>query len=78
MSESARIHAVTVTHDSADFVELMLRTLFLTNNLADLEFAMTVLIPIARSSRVISANAGFRFDRPASLITSRPSNTARR
>src|SRR5438105_7234991 len=43
MSESARIHGVTVTHDGADFVELMLRTLFLTNNLSDLEFTMTVL-----------------------------------
>src|SRR5437588_12816807 len=43
MSERARIHAVTVTHDSADFVELMLRTLFLTNNLSDLDFTMTVL-----------------------------------
>ena len=43
MSERAQIHGVTVTHDSADFVELMLRTLFLTNNLSDLEFTMTVL-----------------------------------
>lgn len=43
MSERARIRGVTVTHDSADFVELMLRTLFLTNNLSDLAFTMTVL-----------------------------------
>lgn len=43
MSNPARIAGVTVTHDSADFVELMLRTLFLTNNLSGLEFTMTVL-----------------------------------
>ena len=50
MRERARIHAVTVTHDSADFVELMLRTLFLTNNLSDLEFTMTVRYPISRKA----------------------------
>ena len=43
MSSRPRICGVTVTHDSADFVELMLRTLFLTNNLAGLKFTMTVL-----------------------------------
>jgi hypothetical protein len=43
MSEPTRIFGVTVTHDSSDFVELMLRTLFLTNNLAGLDFTMAVL-----------------------------------
>jgi hypothetical protein len=43
MSEPTRIFAVTVTHDSYDFVELMLRTLFLTNDLGGLEFTMAVL-----------------------------------
>lgn len=43
MSEPARICGVTVTHDSSDFVELMLRTLFLTNDLGGLDFTMAVL-----------------------------------
>ena len=43
MSETARIFGVTVTHDSSDFVELMLRTLFLTNDLAGLDLTLAVL-----------------------------------
>jgi hypothetical protein len=43
MISSVRILGVTVTHDSSDFVELMLRTLFLTNDLRDLDLTLAVL-----------------------------------
>jgi hypothetical protein len=43
MDTPPRIYAVTVNHGTSQFVELMLRTLFLTNDLAGLDFEMTVL-----------------------------------
>ena len=43
MSNAPRILGVTVTHDSSDFVELMLRTLFLTNDLGNLDLTLAVL-----------------------------------
>lgn len=43
MTGSVHILGVTVTHDSSDFVELMLRTLFLTDNPRDLNLTLTVL-----------------------------------
>ena len=43
MSSAVRILGVTVTHDSSDFVELMLRTLFLTNDAGSLGLTLTVL-----------------------------------
>jgi hypothetical protein len=43
MSEPARIFGVTVTHDSSDFVELMLRTLFLTNDPGGPDLTIEVL-----------------------------------
>ncbi len=43
MTSSVHILGVTVTHDSSDFVELMLRTLFLTDSPRDLNLTLTVL-----------------------------------
>lgn len=43
MDSSSSIYAVTVNHNTSHFVELMLRTLFLTNDLTGLRFKMTVL-----------------------------------
>jgi hypothetical protein len=43
MDRSIHICGVTVNHNTSHFVELMLRTLFLTNDFADLRFEMTVL-----------------------------------
>jgi len=43
MSERTRIFGVTVTHDSSDFVELMLRTLFLANDLTGIDLTLAVL-----------------------------------
>jgi len=43
MAVSLHICGVTVNHNTSHFVELMLRTLFLTNDLTDLRFEMTVL-----------------------------------
>lgn len=43
MSSPFSILGVTVTHDSSDFVELMLRTLFLTNDLGNLDLTLAVL-----------------------------------
>ena len=43
MENSAFIRAVAVTQNTSAFTELMLRTLFLTNDLSGFEFAATVL-----------------------------------
>jgi hypothetical protein len=43
MAASLHICGVTVNHNTSHFVELMLRTLFLTNDLTALRFEMTVL-----------------------------------
>jgi hypothetical protein len=43
MDRTIHICGVTVNHNTSHFVELMLRTLFLTNDVADLRFEMTVL-----------------------------------
>jgi hypothetical protein len=43
MDRSIHICGVTVNHNTSHFVELMLRTLFLTNEFANLRFEMTVL-----------------------------------
>ena len=43
MPDRASIHAVTVTQNTSAFTELMLRTLFLTNELGGFEFRLTVL-----------------------------------
>jgi hypothetical protein len=43
MTASLHIRGVTVNHNTSHFVELMLRTLFLTNDLSNLRFEMTVL-----------------------------------
>ena len=43
MQATPSIYGVTVNHNTSHFVELMLRTLFLTNNLNDIHFTMTVL-----------------------------------
>ena len=43
MSDRASIHAVTVTQNTSAFAELMLRTLFLTNELSGFEFRVSVL-----------------------------------
>lgn len=43
MDRPIHICGVTVNHTTSHFVELMLRTLFLTNHFADLHFEMTVL-----------------------------------
>src|SRR3954468_13122564 len=43
MSSAPSIHAVTVTQDTSHFAELMLRTLFLTNDLSGVQFAATIL-----------------------------------
>src|SRR5258706_4734966 len=43
MATSLHICGVTVNHNTSHFVELMLRTLFLTNDLIGMRFEMTVL-----------------------------------
>jgi hypothetical protein len=43
MTASLHICGVTVNHNTSHFVELMLRTLFLTNDLTGMRFEMTVL-----------------------------------
>src|SRR5438045_9001824 len=43
MTEKAKILGVTVTHNGSQFVELMLRTLFATNDLSGFNFEMNVL-----------------------------------
>lgn len=43
MNSSPAIHAVTVTQNTSHFAELMLRTLFLTNELKGFDFAVTIL-----------------------------------
>jgi hypothetical protein len=43
MESAPHICAVTVNHNTSQFVELMLRTLFLTNDLSGLRLAATVL-----------------------------------
>lgn len=43
MDTSLHICGVTVNHNTSHFVELMLRTLFLTNDVTGLRFEMTVL-----------------------------------
>ncbi len=43
MATSLQICGVTVNHNTSHFVELMLRTLFLSNGLTNLRFEMTVL-----------------------------------
>jgi hypothetical protein len=43
MNASPRIYGVTVNHNTSQFVELLLRTLLLTTDLAGLGFEMTVL-----------------------------------
>lgn len=43
MHSTASIYAVVVTQDTSQFAELMLRTLFLTNELAGFNFAATIL-----------------------------------
>lgn len=43
MTEQPRIAAVTVNHNTSHFVELLVRTLLLTNDLSSLDFTLTVL-----------------------------------
>jgi len=43
MSNHARIYGVTVNHNTSHFVELMVRTLLLTDDVSSLEFTLTVL-----------------------------------
>lgn len=43
MRSASRIYGVTVNHNTSHFVELMLRTLFLTNDLGGIDFHMVVL-----------------------------------
>jgi hypothetical protein len=39
----AKVYGVTVNHNTSHFVELMLRTMFFTNDLSDIDFHMFVL-----------------------------------
>jgi hypothetical protein len=41
--KSAKVYGVTVNHNTSHFVELMLRTMFFTNDLSDIDFHMFVL-----------------------------------
>ncbi len=43
MSEAISIHAVSVTQNTSHFAELMLRTLFATNDLSGFDFKATIL-----------------------------------
>ena len=43
MATSLRVLGVTVNHNTSHFAELMLRTLFLTNDLSDIDFCLVVL-----------------------------------
>jgi hypothetical protein len=43
MSNYARIYAVTVNHNTSHFIELMVRTLLLTNDRSSLDLTLTIL-----------------------------------
>jgi len=43
MRSAIRIYGVTVNHNTSHFVELMLRTLFFTDDLSSMDFRMFVL-----------------------------------
>ena len=51
MASPLHIRAVTVTNDSSDFAELMLRTLFLTNDARELNLTISVLDNSSREAQ---------------------------
>ena len=70
MQEDVRIHAVTVNHNTSHFVELMVRTLLLTNTFRGLDWTLTVLDNSSHDEHLAALQSYLRDHQMALIHTS--------